>query len=477
MSVAAAQGQPATDVATPSSDHTVAVLPFSNLSGAETDQWIGRGIAETLAANLGQAPGLTVLPPEALGQGLNVDERAVLRRARELGVTRLVGGGYQRVGDRLQVTGQLIEVESGTVVHTFKIDGTVGDLFGLQDQVVDALGTQFGMAPVARSGPAPAADAEQPPGAVEAEAETGLSGFVVSAAAVDGPPPPLPPETIARDEAGRATIRAVRVVESVALDGALDEQIYQDTSAISDFIQAEPDEGDPATEKTEVWMLFDDDNVYISGRCWDSAPESQWVINEIRRDSFNILQNERFGFLLDTFYDRRNGILFNINAIGGRMDGQVTDERDYNGDWNPIWEFATGRFDGGWTFEVAIPFKSLRYRPGGPQIWGVNFNRRVFWKNEGSYVVPIPAAREPGGIFLVSLAATVVGIEVPDTNRTLEIKPYAITDLTTDRTSVPELDNDLGGDVGLDVKYGITENLVGDLTINTDFAQVEADEQ
>ena len=297
------------------------------------------------------------------------------------------------------------------------------------------------------------------------------------AGGIDGPPPPVAPATISRDAAGRATIRAVRVAAPLAIDGALDEPVYAATQPVSDYVQTLPTEGAPASERTEVWVLFDDDNFYLAGRCWDSAPESEWVVTEMRRDSFNILQNERVGFMLDTFYDRRNGMMFNVNAIGGRMDGQVTDERDYNGDWNPVWDVRTGRFDGGWTFEVAIPFKSLRYRPGREQVWGLNLSRRIFWKNEWSYVVPMPVSREPGAIFLSSLAATLVGIEAPDSGNTLELKPYAIADLTTDRTATPRVSNQLGAEAGLDVKYGVTRNLVADLTLNTDFAQVEADEQ
>ena len=291
------------------------------------------------------------------------------------------------------------------------------------------------------------------------------------------PPAPDAPATIRRDDAGRATIRAVRVAEPLRIDGVLDEAPYQDTQPISDFVQTLPVEGDPATERTEMWVLFDDDHFYLACRCWDSTPESNWVLTEMRRDSFNVLQNERIGFMLDTFYDRRNGMVFNVNALGGRMDGQVTDERDYNGDWNPVWDTQTGRFDGGWTVEVAIPFKSLRYRPGREQVWGLNLSRRVFWKNEWAYVVPMPVAREPGAIFLSSLAATLVGIEVPDSGLALELKPYAIADLTSDRTTTPLISNELGGTAGLDVKYGVTQNLVADLTLNTDFAQVEADEQ
>ena len=109
----------------------------------------------------------------------------------------------------------------------------------------------------------------------------------------------------------------------------------------------EPRAGAPATERTEAWVLFDDTNLYVVARAWDAAPESEWVINEMRRDSPNLSQNEGVGILLDTFYDRRNGIFFTISPIGGRVDGEVSNERNYNGDWNPVWTVETGRFEGG----------------------------------------------------------------------------------------------------------------------------------
>ena len=292
---------------------------------------------------------------------------------------------------------------------------------------------------------------------------------------IQGPPPPQPPEVVARDAAGRMTIRAVRLEVPLDIDGVLDERFYRDVPALTDFVQVEPIEGAPATEETEVWLAFDDDNLYISGRCFDSAPESQWVANELRRDSFNIGQNEYIDIVIDTFYDRRNAVNLTVNPLGGRMDGQITDERDYSADWNPIWSVRAGRFDQGWTFESAIPFKSLTYRPGRAQVWGFNITRKVRWKNELSSLVPLPISR---GIMLISAAATVVGIEAPDDGgRTLELKPYAIADVTTNRRAVPAVSNDLHAEAGLDVKYGLTQNLVADLTVNTDFAQVEVDEQ
>ena len=295
--------------------------------------------------------------------------------------------------------------------------------------------------------------------------------------AIDGPPPPVPPEVMSRDADGRATVRAVRLGQPLDLDGALDERVYQEVRAFSDFVQIEPVPGELASEQTEVWVFFDGDHIYVSGRCWDSAPESQWVANEMRRDNSNVALNENIAFLLDTFYDRRNGILFDFNAIGGRMDGQVTNERSYNRDWNPVWELRTGRFEHGWTFEATVPFKSLRYRPGRAQVWGLNMRRNVQWKNEVSYLVPMPPARGRGAIFQASFAATLVGLEVPAGSRNLEIKPYAISELTSDRQAAPPVSNDLAGDLGLDVKYGVTQSLVADVTVNTDFAQVEADEQ
>jgi uncharacterized membrane protein YgcG len=262
----------------------------------------------------------------------------------------------------------------------------------------------------------------------------------------------------------------------IRVDGQLDETVYASVPAISDFIQNDPQEGAPATEKTEVWVLFDRDNVYVVARCWESHPE-RMVVNEMRRDSVNIVQNENLAFMFDTFYDRRNSVIFEVSAIGGRIDAQVTNERQVNMDWNPIWDLEVGRFEGGWTLEAALPFKSLRYRPGRAQIWGFQARRHNRWKNEVSYLTPLPASLTLRGHFQASLAATVVGLEAPAGSRTLEIKPYAISDLTSDLAAAPKISNDVGGDFGLDVKYGVTQNLTVDVTYNTDFAQVEADEQ
>jgi hypothetical protein len=315
------------------------------------------------------------------------------------------------------------------------------------------------------AGQAPALGAPGGPAATAAELPPGL----------EGASPPILPETISRDQAGRVIVRAVRLTAPFQLDGKLDESVYRELRPGSDFIQEEPTEGEPATEKTEIWVFFDDDNVYVGARMWETQPE-RMVVNEMRKDSPNVFQNENLTVVFDTFYDRRNGVGFVINPIGGRQDGQITNER-WNRDWNTIFDFGVGTFDGGWTAELAIPFKSLRYRPGASQFWGFNARRVSKWKNEFSNLALVPTAGVGSGVYRTSLAATLVGLEVPPGSKNLEIKPYAISNLTTDRNATPRIANDVSGDIGMDVKYGITQNLIADFTYNTDFAQVEADEQ
>jgi hypothetical protein len=290
----------------------------------------------------------------------------------------------------------------------------------------------------------------------------------------EGPPAPVPPAVVSRDAEGRTTIRAVRLTAPLRVDGALDEVLYTQVVPISDFVQVEPNVGAPATEQTEAWVSFDRDHVYLSFRVWDSAPERR-VATEMRRDVSNFINgNDMLNIFIDTFYDRRNGISFSLNSIGARNDGQQVGTQ-YNGDWNPIWNHGVSTFDGGWTLEMALPFRSLRYRPGQAQIWGLNVLRTVRWKNELSVLTPVPPGRGNSSAQYAPLAATVVGIEAPPPARNLDVKPYAVSTLTSDVNA--SRSNDLGRDVGLDVKYGITQNLTADFTYNTDFAQVEADEQ
>ena len=294
--------------------------------------------------------------------------------------------------------------------------------------------------------------------------------------AVAPPPPPVPPATVSRSAEGGVTVRAVRIFQPLNVDGRLDESFYTTVEAIGDFIQQEPREGELATEKTEAWILFDDKNLYISARCWDSQPERE-VANEMRRDSPIIFMNENVAIGLDTFYDRRNGLLFTANSLGALRDSAVTNETSNNTDWNTIWDARTAKFEGGWTIEFVIPFRSLRYKPGPDQVWGINLRCKVMWKNEFSFLAPVPGFLKGNGIYSVSLNATLIGLEVPASGRNLEIKPYGISGLRTDRNAKPAFANKGNGNVGVDVKYGLTKSLTLDATYNTDFAQVEDDVQ
>ena len=303
----------------------------------------------------------------------------------------------------------------------------------------------------------------------------------VDPALIDGPPAPVPPAVMTRNEQGQATVRAVRLDQSLDFDGVLDEAVYGTVPAISGFIQLTPDVGAPATERTEAWILFDETNIYVSARLWDSAPESQWVANEMRRDTSQLRQNDTFAVLFDTFYDRRNGVHFYTNPLGARADQQFTNEGNPNSDWNPVWDVRTGRFDGGWTVEMEIPFKTLRYRSEPPHIWGIQLRRAIRRKNEWAYLTRLPVASGAGGgargAFRVSKAGSLVGLEPPAAGRNIELKPYAIGGLTTDMSATPVKINEASADGGIDVKYGITQNLTADFTWNTDFAQVEVDER
>ena len=529
----------------------VAVLSFINISGDSADDWIGTGIAESLASDLNRAGVAAVRTetaalPRATEVGLGLPE-AIVETGRTLGASTLVTGAYQRIGDRLRITARVFDAGTAAVVGAATADGGFGDLFDVQDQVAaqvretltggarragarpsaappppapDRLdparpapgamagiprpgrgaiggrpgggpgpmaGRPGGPGPMAGrpgGGPGPMAGrpggrpggTETAPGPASPAEPAGFSSVTAAPRVIiDGPPPPVGPEVIARDAAGRATVRAVRANTPLRVDGVLDDGIYETVPSIEGFVQQLPIEGAPTTERTEAWVFFDDENVYVAARLWTSVPESQWIANEMQRDSFQIINNDYFSVGIDTFYDRRNGFAFMITPIGGFFDYEITDEGNPNNDWNPIWNSSTGRFDGGWTVEMEIPFKSLRFQPGQNQVWGLQLGRRIRYRNETTYLTTVPISAGPG-MFRLSAAGTLVGVEVPSGNRRFEIKPYAIGSVNTDmRADVPIL-NEGAGDGGIDVKYGLTQNLTADFTYNTDFAQVEADE-
>ena len=293
---------------------------------------------------------------------------------------------------------------------------------------------------------------------------------------IEGPPPPLAPAVIARDDTGRATVRAVRLTAPLRMDGRLDDAIYTQVPGAGGFIQQEPQEGDLATEQTEIWIFFDDRNVYVSARCWDSSSPDRWVVNELQRDG-DVTQNESLSIQFDTFYDRRNGVFFQSSPAGALRDQAFTDEGNQNLSWNAVWDVRSARFDGGWSMEMVIPFKSLRYAGSGSQVWGVQLRRIVKWKNEISFLTRVPNAYGMQGPFFASVFGTLVGLETPAQSVNLGLKPYVASALATDRVAASPYTNDFSPSAGFDIKYGLSRSLTADLTYNTDFAQVEEDVQ
>ena len=276
---------------------------------------------------------------------------------------------------------------------------------------------------------------------------------------------------------GRITVRAVRATTPIRIDGRLDEAVYSATEAIGNYVQQEPDEFKPATEKTESWVFFDD----------DTSTSRHAARNRVRSDvsptrcaatrtSSGRTTRSRSSSTPSTI--AATAICSTANAIGGIGDSQITDEGPPNVDWNTVWKIETGEFDEGWTVEMAIPFKSLRYQSGREQTWGINLRRVVRWKNEWSYLAQVPRALTTfRGILKVSSAATLVGLQVPSGTRMLELKPYALSGLATRYDGhAPPLERRDEPDRRR-FKYGVTQNVTVDVTANTDFAQVEVDEQ
>ncbi len=285
--------------------------------------------------------------------------------------------------------------------------------------------------------------------------------------------PPLVRAVLTHDADGGVIIRATRVTQPIRIDGRLDEEAYAHVPPITEFIQQVPDAGNPVTERTQMWVLFDDTNIYVACRCWHEQPERIFA-DDMRRD-ISTSSHDHIGILFDTFHDQRTGFVFYVSAIGALRDGLVAD-LGFNFDWNAVWNSAAGRFSGGWIAEMAFPFKTLRYGPGREQTWGIQLRRGISQNNEMAYITLIPPTLGTSGIGDGSLEATLVGLEAPPAVLNLEVKPYGLLGVTTDRLSQPAVSNDATFDAGIDLKYGLTKSLTADFTYNTDFAQVEADE-
>jgi hypothetical protein len=235
------------------------------------------------------------------------------------------------------------------------------------------------------------------------------------------------------------------------------------------FIQSDPREGEPASEDTEVRVLYDANNLYLGVLAHDRQPDAI-LTSELAKD-FNRQSGDDFEIILDTFHDQRNGYMFATNARGAKWDAQMINEgREINENWDGLWLVKARIMENGWYAEIAIPFRTLRFSSADPQTWGINFQRRIRRRNEDSFWAPVPRIFD---LQRVSMAGTLEGLQGVQPGNDLRIKPYALG--SVGKSTVAKVGNDF--EAGFDVKYGVTSGLTWDFTVNTDFSQVEADEQ
>ena len=280
--------------------------------------------------------------------------------------------------------------------------------------------------------------------------------------------------------------------EGPVIDGRVNDPVWQTVPPYSTFTQQDPIEGAPASEKTEVRVLVGNGNVYVSIIAFDSDP-SKIIVSQARRDA-SLTETDSIVMVFDTFNDSQNAFVFGTNPLGIEYDGQVAREGQssgvsvgggggggtqrggisaFNPNWDGDWNVRSQITERGWEAEMAIPLKTLRYQTGDNQTWGFNVLRNIRHKNEQVYLAPIPRGFD---IYRVSLAAKMTGLTLPP-RRDIKLIPYALGSINKDFTRASGDQVARNGDVGLDFKWGIRPNLTLDATYNTDFAQVEADEE
>jgi hypothetical protein len=285
----------------------------------------------------------------------------------------------------------------------------------------------------------------------------------------------------------RPVARAVRVPRPPRLDGTLDDPLWQTAPALSDLTQHEPVDDAPASERTEVRILFDDVAIYLGARMHD-RDAAGIVRGEVRRDA-DLTNQDGLLLVMDTYRDRQNAFVFGTTPAGIEYDGQVTreDERAFGGlgitrqqttiggglnlNWDGTWEVTTSVDSAGWTAVFRIPFATLRYGSGKSPVWGLNLARYIRRRNEQAFWAPIPRQYT---IYRLTEAGSLEGLE-PPTNRVAQVTPFVRGGLS--RNYVTANEADASGEVGADAKFGVTPSMTLDLTYNTDFAQVEVDEQ
>ncbi|HSJ16399.1 MAG TPA: DUF5916 domain-containing protein, partial [Longimicrobiales bacterium] len=279
----------------------------------------------------------------------------------------------------------------------------------------------------------------------------------------------------ARAPAARRALQAVRVVDlSPAIDGRLDEAVWQHADVATDFIEHEPASGEPSDQRTEARVLYDDGAIYVGMRAFDTAPDS--IVGRLaRRD-----ENPYSDWLLvafDSYFDRRTAFIFGVNPAGARIDSFMYDDGNESDSWDPVWEVRTTRDSLGWSAEFRIPLSQLRFNGAvaAARTWGVQFHRKIARTNERSFWAPMP--RDGNGV--VSYFGELHGLAGLRPPRHLEIQPYSVSSVTTSPPGAARdpfhQDFRWRSSIGADFKYGVTSHLTLSGTLNPDFGQVESD--
>ncbi|MEM1055423.1 MAG: DUF5916 domain-containing protein [Bacteroidota bacterium] len=279
-------------------------------------------------------------------------------------------------------------------------------------------------------------------------------------------------QTTLPGEDDRPTVQAIRVSDgSVRLDGRLDEAAWAGVPVADGFRQVDPEAGEPAELATEVRVAFDGRALYIGAVMRDTLGAEGLRVRDLRRD-FDYFDNDHFAVTLDPFGDRRNAVAFQVSPYGALRDLQVRDGVDFNRDWDGVWDARTVRSDSGWTVEIAIPWATLRYPASGVQAWGLQLSRNGRRVNELSAWSPWP---RQFNTYTMAFAGTLTGVEPPPPGRNLRVQPYALVD--AGRLGDDPFTDDIAPQIGGDLKWAVTPTTVLDLTVNTDFAQADADQQ
>jgi hypothetical protein len=269
-----------------------------------------------------------------------------------------------------------------------------------------------------------------------------------------------------------ASLSAHRAVAPILIDGRLDEPSWQSADAAGDFRQYEPNEGAPATERTEVRVLYDNTSLYVGVRLYDSDP-ARIVARMSRRDEDP--DADRFTFYVDALHDRLTGAAFEVSAAGAQRDATLSNDTNRDNSWDAVWESAVSIDEQGWVAEMRIPLSQLRYLKSERQTWGFNVERFIYRKNERVWLELVPKA-ESG---LASRMANLTDIDGIEPRRALEVTPYTV--LRSEFIEAPVAGNPFNDGsryfaaTGVDLKYALRSNVILNATVNPDFGQVEID--